>query len=135
MNRVNPLHVIALTVVLILFVFFQLSNIKSELAEQKEAYKKSELIAKELVAYKKFYADKKRLQKSFQRILSQGSLKKTNLKIAHKKDGVKVTAKAIDLYALNSLLSKIFNGAYRIKRLNIQAVDATHAKLDMEIQW
>jgi hypothetical protein len=135
LNRINPLHIIILLIVIIFFIFFQLSGLKSELREAQESYKKSELLAKELLAYKKFYGDKKRIKASLHKILSQRSLQKAALQIEQKKSGMLIRSKAIDLYALNSLLSKIFNGGYPVKVLQIKRVDATHASLKLEITW
>jgi len=135
LNRLNPLHLIILLLVIIVFLFFQLSSVKNELQEEKVAYHKSELIAKELLSYKKLYGDKKRIERSLKKILSQRSLKKANLQIEKKRDGMKISAKAIDLYALNSLMTKLFNGAYLIKSIEIKAIDDKTAKLKLEITW
>ena len=135
MNRINPLHIIVLLTVVILFLFWQLSHIKSEFHEEEQAYSKSEKIAKELRAYKKFYKDKKRVKKALNTILSQASLKDAHLKIIRKQTTLRVESKAITLHALNSLISKIFSGGYAIKKLDIKNVDTTHASLKMEIQW
>lgn len=135
MSRINPLHIIALLFVMILFIFFLLADIKEEVQEEKESYKKSQQIAKELFSYKKLYGDTKRIQASLKRILSQSSLRKAKLKIVKKKESTLITSPSISLYALNSLLSKIFNGPYRIKTLDIKRIDKTHARLKLEIEW
>jgi len=135
MNRLNPLHIIVLLVVVILFLYMQLSEIKADLKEELLAYKKSEKIAKELSAYKKFYGDQKRVQRSLQRIFSQHSLRNLKIETDYSNDGVKIQIKSIDLYALNSFMSKIFNGPYAIKKLNIKRVDETHASLELELKW
>ncbi len=135
MSRINPLHIIALLFVMILFIFFLLADIKEEVQEEKESYKKSQKIAKELFSYKKLYGDTKRIQASLKRILSQSSLRKAKLKIVKKKESTLITSPSISLYALNSLLSKIFNGPYRIKTLDIKRIDKTHARLKLEIEW
>lgn len=135
MNRLNPLHIVIFLVVVIFFLFFKLSVVKDEFKEAKAAYNKSELIAKELQSYKKLYGDKKRIERSLRKILAQRSLKSAKLKTTKKRDGMLIISDSIDLYALNSLMSKIFNGAYPVKILKIKKVDDRHAKLKMEISW
>jgi len=135
LNRINPLHLIILLLVSILFLFFQLTKIQSDLHEEEEAYKHSEQIAKELVAYKKFYGDKQRIKKSLKMILAQGSLKKAKIQTKESSRGITIMSKSIDLYALNSLMSKLFNGAYPIKNLQIKRIDNKNASLRLEIQW
>lgn len=135
MNRINPLHIIALLIVLTLFIYIELGKIKSELIEEKKSYITSESIAKELRSYKQFYGDKNHVQRALQKILSQHSLQKAKLKTSYTKQGVKIESNAIDLYSLNSFVSKIFNGAYKIQSLQIKAIDNKNAKLKMEIVW
>jgi len=135
MNRVNPLHIMLLLFVVLLFSFFKLTGIKSELQELQQEYKKSQVVAEELVVYKKLYGDRKRVQNALQKIVSQRSLKSANIKLSRKANSVEIRSKSMKLNELNSLLSKILNGAYEIKRLRIKSLDATHASLVVEITW
>jgi len=135
LNRLNPLYIVVLLLVALLFLLFELSNIKSELKEQEAAYQVSQTVAKELLGYKKLYGDKNRIERSLKKILAQRSLKSAKLKVTQKRDAMLIVSDAIDLYALNSLLTKIFNGAYPVKALSIEAVDEKSAKLRLEIRW
>jgi len=135
LNRLNPLHLIALLVVIILFMLFKLSQIKDEFKTQEDIYKKSEVIAKELSAYKRVYGDKSRIKHSLNKILSQRSLKSAKLLITQNKNGLFISSKSIDLYALNSLMSKILNGPYSVKSFKINRIDKKHATLNLEIAW
>ena len=135
MNKVNPLQIVALLVVVILFLFFKLSGLQEELKEKQEEFKASEKLAVELSALKSVYANPSKTKKAINRILSQRSLKGANLKIKRSKNSVIIKADTINTKALNSLMGKILNGSYNITRLKIKRVSATVASLDMEIKW
>jgi len=135
MNRVNPLHIILLLIVVLFFAFFKLAGIKSELKELQQEYKKSQKVAEELVSYKKLYGNRKRVQKALQKIVSQRSLKSANIKLLQRPNSLEIKSASIKLNELNSLISKVLNGSYEIKRLKIKSLDATHASVAVEIAW
>jgi len=135
MNQVNPLHIGALLVALLAFLLFTLKGVNTELAEEKALYLESEKLAVELSALKDVYAQKKHTQKAIERLLSQSSLKSTNLVVKKDKKFIKISSKSMDAQALNSLMGKILNGSYNIKALQINRLSETKASLDMEIQW
>lgn len=135
MNRINPLHIITLLIVIALFLLFELSKVKADLKEEQEAYKKSEKIAKELRAYKRLYKDKKRVKRALDKILSQRSLRNAKLHYDSSQNGIHIESKSISLRSLDSLMSKLFNGGYAIKKLTIKRIDDTHAMVRMEIVW
>jgi preprotein translocase subunit SecF len=134
-KRVNPLHIIVLLLVVLLFGFFKLSSIKEELHSEEKRYHTSQKVAKELSAYKKLYGDKKRVQRAINKIISQSSLRDADIQLSRKANSLEIRSKSMKLQELNSLISKIFNGAYDIKRLNIKAVGKTEASVVMEIAW
>ncbi len=135
MNRVNPLHIILLLIVVLFFAFFKLAGIKSELKELQQEYKKSQKVAEELVSYKKLYGNRKRVQKALQKIVSQRSLQSANIKLLQRPNSLEIKSASMKLNELNSLISKILNGSYEIKRLKIKSLDATHASIAVEIAW
>ena len=135
MNRINPLTIGALLLVLLLVLFVKLSGLKSELKEITQSYKASEVLAQDLAALKNIYKNKKKTKTALYRILSQGSLKATKIKKEETKNGVKLSASKMNSKALNSLMSKILNGSYRISSLNIKRLNATQVSFSMEIKW
>ncbi len=134
MTKVNPLHIVALLVVLILFLLFQIVGVKKQLITTADSLHQSKEIALKTVAYKELY-NKEKVKKALERILRQSSLKNANIIVQRDKERLTMKAKSLSLGTLNSLMSKIFNGAYTISRLSIKRVDAQHASLQMEIRW
>jgi len=134
MNQINPLHIGGLLGILILFLFFQLSNIKTELKEANKEYKKNEKLAVDLSSLKAVYADKKRTKKALERILSQASIKKAKLSIQRDKKSMKISSQSIETKVLNSLMGKILNSSYKITSLKIKKLSETKASLNLEIQ-
>ncbi len=135
MNRVNPLQIALLLVVVITFLLFKLSSLKEELLEANESYKTSEKLAIDLNSLKSVYASPKKTQKAINRILAQRSLRGANLEIKREKKSIKITTKSIDTAALNSLMGKILNGSYNITLLKIKRLSETKASLVLEIKW
>ncbi|MEA1983380.1 MAG: hypothetical protein U9N39_07540 [Campylobacterota bacterium] len=135
MNQINPLHIGALLLAVITFLFFTLSGIKTEMAQEKELFASSEKLAVELSSLKSVYADKKKSKKAIERVLSQSSLKSAELDVKYEKSSVRINAKSIDTKALNSLMGKILNGSYNVTELKIKKLSETKASLKMEIKW
>ncbi|MEA2073470.1 MAG: hypothetical protein U9O86_07785 [Campylobacterota bacterium] len=135
MNQINPLHIGALLVVVIAFLFFTLSGMKTDMIEESELYETSEKLAVELSSLKAVYANKKKTKRAIDRILSQSSLKSASLEVKHEKSSVRISSKGMDTKALNSLMGKVLNGSYNITELKIKKLSETKASLRMEIKW
>ncbi len=135
MNRVNPLHIGILLVVLLSFVILELNGIKDELIEVKESYKETLVMARELNALDGVYSDKQRIKKSLSRILKQSSLKSANIKQNIGKSSVVLSSASMSKVAINSLMAKILNGSYDLTSLKIKRLSAKTVSLKMEIKW
>lgn len=135
MNQINPLHIGALLLVLIMFLFFKLSGIKEELVEAKQDYEVSKKLAVDVTSLKSVYANRKKTKNALERILRQSSLKSASFTIKKEKKSIKISSQTIDAKALNSFMGKILNGSYNISRLKIKKLSDTTASLEMEIQW
>lgn len=135
MNQINPLHVGALLLALLAFVFFTLSEMKLELQEEERLYSQSEKLAVELSGLKEVYADKKKTQNSLERLLAQSSIKSADLVLKKEKKSLYISATSVDAKLLNSLMGKILNGSYKIKELQIKKLSDSKASLEMEILW
>jgi len=135
MNRINPLHLGLLLIVILIFVIFKLNNAKVELLEAKESYKETLIVAKELTDLKKVYADKKKLKKTLQRILQLSSLRSAKIVKTSKKTYMILSSKSIDKKALNILMAKILNANFNLNSLKIKRLSEKKASLYMEIKW
>lgn len=133
MNKINPLHIIALVLVLILFLLVQIHHAKKELEEEKKLFLQTKELALKTKAYKELYDQKNK--KRLERILLQPYFKKAGVHFTGTTNGYSITASSLKLSVLNALIDKIFNGAYNIQKLEIKRVDAKHASLQLEIQW
>jgi len=135
MSQINPLQIGALLVVLLVFLLFRLEGVKKDLAEEKALYMESEKLAVELRGLKDVYADKKRTQKSLERLLAQSSIKSAELDVKKEKKSVRISTKSIEAKVLNSLMGRILNGPYKVRELEIKKLSQTKASLEMEILW
>ncbi len=135
MNRINPLHVGALLVVILIFVVLKLNGAKEELQDTKSSYEETLTIATELNGLSEIYSDKKDVKKSLTRILKQSSLKSANIDKKFGKSSVVISSESMDKTALNSLMGKILNGSYDVTALKIKRLSDIHVSLKMEIKW
>ena len=135
MNRVNPLHIGGLLVVLIAFLLFQLKGIRQELVEAKSEFFVSETLAVDLNALKSVYANKKKTKNTIERILRQASIKAANLTIKREKKSIKISSKSINTLSLNALMGKVLNSSLNITALKTKRLSETKASLSMEIKW
>lgn len=135
MKSVNPLHIIALLVVFLLFIFIQLSGAKTELLEAKETYAETLSLSTKLKGLQEVYADKNSVKKSINILLRQHSLKAAKMKQSIGTSSVTISSESMDKTALNSLMSKILNGSYNVRTCKIKALSERKASFTMEIQW
>ena len=134
MNNLNPLHIGALLLIIITFLFVKLDSTKTELKEVQESFKESERLAVDVSSLKSVYADKKKIKKSLDKIFNK-IRRTTELKIKENKNSVFVSAKSIETSTLNALMGKILNGTYNVTELKIRKQSETKASVEMEIKW
>ncbi len=135
MNRINPLHIGILLIVILLFSFVSLGNTKVELQNAKDEYALTEKVATQLVALKDAYGNKKAMKKSLKRILNLSSLRASKIEQKMKKSGVVLSSESMDKNALNSLMGKLLNGTYNITSFKIKKLSEEKVSFDMEIKW
>jgi len=135
MNRINPLYIVVLLVLILLFSMFKLNNAKDDLKEVKKSYEIVNNLSTKLKDLKGAYSDKKKIEKSLKNILSNKILKNSSLEYTFKKSSLKIYTKKMDINSLNFLMSKILNNNYNINILQIKSLSDTKASLKMEIKW
>jgi predicted PurR-regulated permease PerM len=134
MNQINPLHILGLLLVVILFLFFKLSSVQEEIIEADKNFNKSEKLALDVSALKNTYADQRRIEKNLQKIFSNRLLQSANLTVKKLKKSIKVSTQSIDKRALDYLMGKILNDSYNITSLKIKQLSREKASLEMEIK-
>jgi len=135
MNRINPLHIGALLVVVLLFSIFKLSGAKSDLSEVKAEFRETQELATKLSGLKSTYADKKSVKKSLERVLKISSLRSANIVKKSTKGAIVLSSSSMDKNALNSLMGKLLNGAYQINSFKIKKLSDSKVSFEMEIKW
>jgi hypothetical protein len=135
MNQINPLHIASLLLVATLFLFFKIGEVNDEINETKKSFLESEKLAVNLSALKHIYADKKKNQRSLEKILRHKSLQTADLKIHKEKKLTKISTQSISTKGLNYLMGKILNASFNITMLKIKKLSKDKASLEMEIKW
>lgn len=135
MNRINPIHIGILLIVILLFVAVKLSSAKSELQDVKDEYKTTLLVASKVSGLKAVYADKKKIQIGIKRVLDISSLKSANIEQKIKKDTYILSSESMDKNSLNILMGKLLNASYNISSFKIKKLSSEKVSFDMEIKW
>ncbi len=135
MNRINPIHIGALLVVILLFIAFKLSGAKSELQETQEEYKTVLSLASKVSGLKDTYANKTKLKRSIKKIVELASLRSENIEYKMKKNGVSLSSKSMSKRGVNILMAKILNSAYNIDSFKIKKLSDEKVSFEMEIKW
>ena len=135
MNRINPLYVALLLIVVLLLSIFKLGSAKAELAVAKESFSETTKLANDLSGLKDVYGNQKKSKSAILKILRNPSLKQAKIIKNVKKSGIVISSKSMDVKALNYLLGKLFNGAYNIVALNVKKLSETKVSLHVEIKW
>ncbi len=135
MNRINPIHIAILFIVILAFVMMKLHDAKVELAQNQESYQKTLLLANQIKGLKHSYFNKIKIQKSLGRVLRQSTLRSANITKKITNSGILLTSESMNISALNLLMSKILNGTYNISNLKIKRLSNENASLRLEIKW
>ena len=135
MNRVNPIHIIILLIVLLLFVMFKLNGARTELVEEKESYAKTVVLAEKIKGLKASYFNKAKVQKEINKLLRRSTLRSANIvkKVTH--SSILLTSDNMNISSLNFLLGKVLNGTYVVSELKIKRLDEKSAAMRLEIKW
>lgn len=135
MNRINPIHIAVLLIVLLVFFAIKLNSVKSELLEAKEQYSETLELSTKLKGLNDTYSSKADVVKSLNRILKQSSFKLANIKKKIGKTSIVISSENMSKQALNSLMSKLLNGIYNISSLKIKKLSTKKASIKVEIKW
>lgn len=132
MNRLNPLYILLLTLILALFAAYSASKKQQELESLQSEYSIKKDIALHLHALKKAYSPKRK--RELLQLLHSSRFKKSGIKTEDKRERLLITGKNIDIKAANILLSRLFNNTYNLDKLSV-----TKAKngvdLKVEVVW
>ncbi len=135
MNRVNPLYIGAVLLLILIFFAFKLNSAKSELIDAKATYSDTIKLAEELKELKIVYDNKSKTQKDLQKILLHQTLKPALIKQDMKKSSLKIDSESMGLDELNFIMGKLLNGTYNISSFKVKRLSDTKVSFHMEISW
>jgi len=135
MNRLNPLYIGLFLLLLLVFSIMQLIDVKKELHKEKNLYEKTLKISLDTSALKKAFANKTKEKKEILRILSHPILKSANITKEVTSSDIHISAKNMDINALNFFMGKILNATFNITMLQIKKINENKATLEVKIKW
>ncbi|SFV53986.1 hypothetical protein MNB_SM-7-996 [hydrothermal vent metagenome] len=132
MNRLNPLYILLLSIMVLFFGVYSVSKKQIELEDLQNEYKTKEDLALKLKALKSAYSVKRK--RELLRVLQSSRMKKSGIKYEQKGNILRIKGKSIDVSIANTLVSKLLNGTYNITNFLLKkAKDGVD--LEMEITW
>jgi hypothetical protein len=126
MNKINPIHIIALLFVICAFFIFKTNNSKDELNQLNDDYKKRVVIATELKELVKAYTNKRTVENLLRGLSVDKDMKKSS---------VILSSKSMDKKDLDKIMNKILNATCNITSLNIKKIDEKFVAFEVEIKW
>ncbi len=135
MNRVNPIHIAILLIVVLGFFVMKLGSAKDELSQTKEQYQETLQLSTQLKGLSEVYSDKNGVQKSLNKILKHKSLNSADIKKKVTKSSMTISSQSMSKTALNVLMGKLLNGSYNIYSFKIKRLSDDSASFKMEIKW
>ncbi len=135
MNRINPLYIALLLVMILGLSIVKLNGSKEELKESKVSYADTALVSTKLSDLKNMYADKTKIKKSLQVILKNNALKSAALDYKFSNSSLSISSKSMNIQTLNLLMGKVLNKSYNIDTLHVKRLNDAKVSLKMEIRW
>ena len=120
MNRINPLYIIGLFLVLVLISFISLSNQKNLFYNKKNQLSDLEIRFKEYYDISNFWKNEKYINETIDEILSSSLLKDEDIVKIVTKDNIKLKLETASEQNLDSFLNMILNKQLIIKKLEIK---------------
>ena len=135
MNRINPIHIAILLIVVLSFFVMNLSGAKEELSQTKEQYQETLQLSTQLKGLSQVYSNKKGTKKSLEKILKHPSLKSAGINKKVTKSSMSISSQSLSKKDLNLLMGKLLNGSYNIYSFKIKKLSDSKASFKMEIKW
>ncbi len=130
MRSINPLYLLALLTVLVLFVGYESMRSKEELRMSIAEYERTKELTHKLLALKKAYDGSKSKKLA-------GMLKKEKrfkaVKLQQSASALQMRAKRVSVAVLNALLAKVLNDNYRITRFELKRLGSKYVSFTLEI--
>lgn len=135
MSRVNPLYLIAIVIIFILFTLKSGMDIDAKIRSTTLSYYELKDVAIELSTKQKIYREKKRVMKTLRRIINNSALRESKLIEFKKSDRVILSSKSMSLKGLNVIMKKLLNESYNIDSLKIDKISPRRVAFRVEIKW
>ena len=134
MNRINPLYIVLLLVIVFVFVSLKLDSVQFELADIKDEYKKKASLTYKVSGLQSAYRNKKDIERSINLLLRFPAVKSANIETKIKNNSIVLSSKSIDKNVLNLLMGRLLNRTYNIHSLKIERLSETRVCFKMEIK-
>ena len=135
MNRINPIHIAILLIVVLGFFVVNLGSAKEALSQTKALYQETLQLSTQLKGLSDVYSDKNGVKKSLNKILKHKSLSSCDIKKKTTNSGMIISSANMNKTALNFLVGKLLNGSYNIYSFKIKRLSDDKASFKMEIKW
>ena len=128
MNRINPLYILALFLVLSLYSFTVVKAKEQEFVVHNGEFNQFLLKAKEYKSLKSNNIDKNKVIKTINRITTDSRFKKAKISTSKSKKSISLKIQTDDFRLLNKFVNAVLN-----KKLTISKMEIKRNKISMDI--
>ena len=120
MNRINPLYVVVLSIVLVIISFIYLSNEKVFYNTKVEQLNELEIKFKEYYEVSTYWKNEKYVKETIDHILSSSSFSNENINKVETKEHIKLKLESSSEQTLDTFLNMILNKQLIINKLELK---------------
>jgi len=133
MKQINPLYVMALLVLALIFVMVKLNDATATKNEVLTELGTTQKMAKRITSLKRTWDRPKASKKSLVQLLKSPPLKNANITKKTARGSITIKATALNTHEMGYLMSKLLNGSYTIKSYHLKRLSEEKASLKMEL--
>jgi hypothetical protein len=118
MNKVNPLFVLIVTIIILFISIFYKQQEQQRLSILNEDYKSLEIVAKKFTSMDKSYQNSEHIMKTIENVIGKSNIK--NVDITKNKSKIILEIKNSNSRSLNNFVNKVLNEKLNIKKFQLQ---------------
>jgi hypothetical protein len=133
MNRVNPLYIFLLLLVLLIVLVYQHLSLQHKITQTEQEIYFLQNVAKQITTLKNYWGDKKIQRRRVFEIARTPFIRKFLQKEQNSREKYKIYLVGIDAINADRIADKIFNSFVKVN--SFQIVKQTDNKVEMEVEF
>jgi len=133
-QEINPIYIILLLIVVLIFVLFKLMYAKAELHEEQNNFHKTKEMVHHIVELQQNWDSPKRTKNALTRILKSSLLRNSGIIRKDKRGAVELHCSSINAKSASYLISRLLNEPFTLNTMTIKRLNKEEASFSVEIK-